>query len=385
MRRYLIVNYEHSNFSISQSLFKDNATPQIVAIPSVNDTSTRVAKTYQHQGLSAGSIAGIVIAVAVMAILAALAVFFINRRRSRTKAKEVEKYNSLDLMTNKPEMGDTSKPQMRELYAPEKDAKKDVEMEGDKPSYGLHGELRAEVEGSTGAAEMDGDQVAPTEMYAGPHGLYELPSQNPGSRDRPSPSTENESRTSKGLSWGRRQRPTSRLSRHESSQVSLPDTETEDRMSGLASWARRQRSPSRKPGTDNSDRSSPADPDGRRENGPDVWSARRQRHIPRNVTPQSVSSPTEESRMRRQKSADLLNRRLESISRSATPKEAISSNSPTEDSRGRNRHDRWNERFGSTPIDDLASPGGSERHRSGGNQSENVSGRGTPHSPGNFF
>ena len=103
---------------------------------------------------------------------------------------------------------------------------------------GSEGVFRAEAEGSRSGWEMDGTQgtlraempvptFAPVEMYAGDHGLYEMPSPLSGS-DQPSPisSPHSPERRPGAASWSRRQMDVPRLPRSRSD-ISSPDEETE--------------------------------------------------------------------------------------------------------------------------------------------------------------
>lgn len=103
---------------------------------------------------------------------------------------------------------------------------------------GSEGVFRAEAEGSRGGWEMEGSKgtlraempvptFAPVEMYAGDHGLYELPSPVSGS-DQPSPvsSPHSPERRPGAASWNRRQMDVRRLPRS-GSDISSPDEESE--------------------------------------------------------------------------------------------------------------------------------------------------------------
>lgn len=117
------------------------------------------------------------------------------------------------------------------------------EMEGDAgvmraEASGSEGVLRAEAEGSRGGWEMEGSKgtlrsempvpnFAPVEMYAGDHGLYDLPSPVSGG-DQPSPisSPHSPERRPGAASWSRRQMDVPRLPRS-GSDISSPDEESE--------------------------------------------------------------------------------------------------------------------------------------------------------------
>lgn len=103
---------------------------------------------------------------------------------------------------------------------------------------GSEGVFRAEAEGSRGGWEMEGSKeslraempvptFAPVEMYAGDHGLYELPSPVSGS-DQPSPLISPRSPEGRpgAASWSRRQMDVPRLPRS-GSDISSPDEESE--------------------------------------------------------------------------------------------------------------------------------------------------------------
>ena len=359
--RYLIVDYERSNFSISQSLFESNAPQQIIAISSANTTAPGITKTQQSSSFPIGAIIGIVVAIVVLALAGIVAFFFIRRRRRRRRLEEYErkKAEEFDPLA-KPEMDGSGKPPIGELSTEDKsgaemDSKAMTEMEGSNDGFYNAAKLHAEMEGSRGGAEIEGtkgghemhagDVPTPVEMWAGPEGLFELPTPpsqdsrrpSPGSRTpsssasgRPSIASRSDSnrRSSRLLSWGRRNQPNSSLLRNESSEVSSPASEL----------------PSQ------------------RESGTDTWSPRgSSRPTPplQAATPQDISSPSSRSRERARRGDDLT-RRLESSSRNHSTTH-FSVSSPTSES----SQDRWNTRFGthlreSTASGDAMSPSSSD-------------------------
>lgn len=288
--RYLIVNYEQSNFSVSQNSWVPNAPSQMISIPAKsNATTSKITKiTTPSHKISTGAIIGIIVAVVALIVVAAIAVFYLSKRRRKRKkvAKEEKDEDEMDPF-QKPEMDGTpagksifadppyghklgeemegSKPDLGE------DMRKGSEMEGSNPDLtrtaklkaemegdagamraeapgsggvlraeapGSEGTFRAEAEGSRGGWEMDGAQgtlraempvptFAPVEMYAGDHGLYEMPSPLSGS-DRPSPisSPHSPERRPGAASWSRRQMDSPRLPRS-GSDISSPDEEIE--------------------------------------------------------------------------------------------------------------------------------------------------------------
>ena len=367
--RYLIVDYERSNFSISPALFDESAQSNFVPIASTNNTLPAGVRTVQQNtshSLSIGAIVGIVVAVVAVVLLAAAGAFFYVRRKRRKAAEAATKEEDYDPMA-KPEMDGSGKAIPGELFGSEGKSDKDgsgFEMEG---SGGKDDKARAEMEGTKGGAEMDaghsvrryaemegeGSSQVPIEMWAGAHGLYdEMDSPTVVGTSR-GPSSSSGIRGSSGL--------------RNSGGAPSPVSSGLDGRSGMASWARRQKAVPRLPGEESTDEISSQDELGsHRSSAADgLWSARRARPSPRSRTPQNlqeqdVSAPTSESsRERHRRGADALTRRLENASsRSTAP---ISS--PSHD--GSDRHDEWNSRFGSV-----------QGYRSGGvtSGSEDISG-----------
>lgn len=99
---YVIADYERKNFSISQTVFRNDNTSQIIAIPSANSTSgTEASSTTSSSGLKPGQIAGIIIGA--LAIIALLSILFLlrhlrKRRRARRQAKLSPRSSELELL-----------------------------------------------------------------------------------------------------------------------------------------------------------------------------------------------------------------------------------------------------------------------------------------------
>ena len=350
---------------------------------------------------------GIIVAVILLLIIAAAGIFFLlRRRRKRRKAKGADATDGAYAL-NKPELDGVGKGPVGELFsegkAGESDSSSKIEMQGSNAGVssakhraemegsrgilasemeGTRGVLRSEMEGTPQNSEMEGSAFTPVEMYAGPHGLYELDSpqiEAAESTDVPSPLGGSRKRRSGIVSWGRRQRPTPSLP-HSSSDDISPNTDEPDRRSGAG-----------------------------------MWTSRRPRGTPRSLTPQDVSSPTSESsRSRMRNRGDLLTQRLEAASRSNHPPEISSPSDssrerrprPTLDSAYSNRTtavssdgsrerldssaDAWNRRFGAEPrslTPDVPSPGtlgrrGGERLGSATSGEEGISGGSNYHTPG---
>lgn len=191
--RYLIVNYEGSNFSVSQALFPENAAQTLVPIVSINDTSRNVTITTNHppsgvsHKLSSGVIAAIPIATVILCILIFGTFVFIIRRR-RQEAEQLQPQETQD-PTIKPELGGFSIPILGELDSPHVRYKTDLEMEGSKPNSHL-----AEMEASRGGTEMETGHVAAAELDTAPINLHEPAGSDTATSGLPSPSIRSPSR-----------------------------------------------------------------------------------------------------------------------------------------------------------------------------------------------
>ena len=346
--RYLIVNYEHNNFSVSQNSWLPNASSQIIPIAAAsNATTSKITKiTTPSHKISTGAIVGIIVAVGALIIVAGIAVFYVIKHRSKRRKLEKEE-NEGDEMTpfHKAEMDGTpagkapfGEPPYGHKFGEEMegsnpnlgmDMRKGSEMEGSNPDLvvaaklksemegdagvmrveapgsgavlraeapGSEGVSRAEAEGTRGGWEMEGSKgtlraempvptFAPVEMYAGDHGLYELPSPVSGS-DRPSPisSPHSPERRPGAASWNRRQMDVPRLPRS-GSDISSPDEESE----GYIRSPRRSR-PS--PGSLTPNRVSPQSQSRERQgSGGEVAGGASRRATPTNLSPSDESDP----------------------------------------------------------------------------------------------
>ena len=219
--RYLIVDYERRNFSVSQNDWYGNTTPQILpisstAIPSaVNGTTTNNGNVtgspkIRHAMIEATSVAAFLICV----LAAIVATFFIRRRRrSRQKLQKDNKTEESVESFVKAELDGKGKSPLGELDAPwktpaEADSSCKFEMPGKLGS-------RTEVAGSRVSVEMEGNTVAsedrhgPVEMDAGTHGLPEAPSSLPHTLKSDTSSQKNDNR---GERPSRKREPLARLS-----------------------------------------------------------------------------------------------------------------------------------------------------------------------------
>ena len=190
--RYLIVDYERRNFSISQNNWYGDTTPQIVPIAStdlpstVNNTSANDGKATSRHKMPAREIGTIIGAAFFGFLVAAVVVSFYFFRRRRRKGQKQPKDPMIEEVIDpfaKAEMDGSGKDPPGELDAPwrspvEADSSSRVELLG---NLGNARELAGsrvsvEIEGSVPAAE---NRLGPVEMDAGTHGPCEAASSSP--------------------------------------------------------------------------------------------------------------------------------------------------------------------------------------------------------------
>ena len=167
---YLTVDYERSNFSVSQCLFQDGSQQKLVGIPpapmSNSTTSTgNKESSSNHSTLVIGIAVGVsVLAVAVVASIVSF--FLIKRRRARRKEEKAK----------------------ADLAKAEEDAAERIRNGFDKAELGIAGHARYEMEGSgtfrrplpalaKEKAEFFNDLGDKHELLAGDVGFSELPDQ----------------------------------------------------------------------------------------------------------------------------------------------------------------------------------------------------------------
>ncbi|TKA74751.1 hypothetical protein B0A49_02254 [Cryomyces minteri] len=177
---YLIADYERLNFTVAPCAWHENAVQHIVAIPSVNSTTSPSSNSSPGSSFPAGAIAGVVVGIVVLIALVALVLFCLRRKRAKKrKAAELE-----DTSWSRPNGSDHSDAKLvptavdgeldsgavHEMFAPHKQAyhemhapyKTDLpaEMGGNGSGY-FEGNVpgRTEVEGSTPVFEMPGSEA----------------------------------------------------------------------------------------------------------------------------------------------------------------------------------------------------------------------------------
>jgi hypothetical protein len=353
----------------------ENAQSNIVAIRAANSTNPLITKTTQNSGISPGAIVGIIVGVVVGLLLAGAgaAYFIIKKRRRRREESETKKEEEEGF--RKAEMDGTSKPPIGELYSGNKlgeaDSSSKIEMQGSQPDIAGYDKNKAEMEGSKGGvemegtksgvemegsrlrAEMDGDYLSPVEMYAGPQGLYELPSPATSSSELPSPLNPGNERRSGASRWSRKSKPVPKLPESASSDVS-PDAETP----GRGMWGSRRPPRSLIPDDVSSPSSGSRD---RRPSGPSAHSAASpssasrdshasdpsqrgsQLEVPsRTNTPGGGQLPASNRRERQRHAGNALDRRMQNRSPLG-----VSSTSDSNDSRGDNA-EQWNRSIGTS-------------------------------------
>ena len=185
--RYLIVDYERQNFSISQSTYSKATKESLVSIPPRGNDTLVIARTAQRpptsSKMSGGVLAGIIVAILTLIILVCGSIIFLIRRRKSSLAK-----SKPDETLEKQELDAQTKPVIIELYCPdgeadsreigELDATTRVEVEGSRGGF--------EMEGSKGAVEMESNAPAAVELDAGSVIRQELPSPEPTAQIMPS-------------------------------------------------------------------------------------------------------------------------------------------------------------------------------------------------------
>lgn len=159
------MDFERSNFSLSQATFIENAEQKLIPILSKDDTSQNITKIPQNppkssHNLSGGVIAGIIVAIVAILLIGAT-VFLIRRRRAQNaknaNGEEPEGWN------DKPELDGQIKPFVGELYHPHGEAdSSSMNLEMDATTQ----RKRPEIPGSHGGVEMEGSRGG-AELYGG--------------------------------------------------------------------------------------------------------------------------------------------------------------------------------------------------------------------------
>ena len=160
----MIADYERSNFSVSQAIFEESYTQDVVAITAPDNTTSSPASASNTGGLTSstshglptGAIAGIAAGIIVLALLLFLGIWFCLRRRKRRRQPFAAR-----------EIHEAASEQKHELA--QRDKKHEL-IGGHDHKYGHTGELDGgdikhevadnsivEADGSSRRPEMDGD------------------------------------------------------------------------------------------------------------------------------------------------------------------------------------------------------------------------------------
>ena len=89
--RYLVTNYEHSNFSVYQAKFEGDLSEQIVAIPSANATTPLANATTESKHstrISRGTVVGASVGTAMCFLVLTFVLIFITRKRRSTASRQ---------------------------------------------------------------------------------------------------------------------------------------------------------------------------------------------------------------------------------------------------------------------------------------------------------
>ncbi|KAL8703927.1 MAG: hypothetical protein Q9201_002907 [Fulgogasparrea decipioides] len=170
---YLTVDWERSNFSISQCLFDpDNLQEKLIPIKSVNATTTgqdSTTSTRKTIGIAVGIVAVVVLVVCGMAT------FFVLRRRKRRQQAEMTKPNGEDDEAEKIRQGFAK----AELDTDHDHARYEMGGLDDSPGITLangtaeeKANLHAELMGDRSMAELNGNGTSELSAHKGTSGPY---------------------------------------------------------------------------------------------------------------------------------------------------------------------------------------------------------------------
>jgi hypothetical protein len=167
--RYLTVDYERSEFYVSQCAFQQDATEHIITIPSVNSTSANPPSVAHGHSLPTGAIVGIAVGGVLLGVILVLALLFFFKKRPFAKPQvakptedppvEMVEYS----FTGKPELDSapmSPKPATEisgmpvEYYRPDKEATSELVGTGPSTIYEMMGDTPK-------AQELQGTESSP--------------------------------------------------------------------------------------------------------------------------------------------------------------------------------------------------------------------------------
>lgn len=156
---YIIVDYERSNFSVSQALFKDPNPQRIVTIDAVSSLNNSLSthSNPSSRGLSRGIIAGIVVSAIAGLLVICLVIYLYRKHSSKRSTSQSVEYRKAELAADE-ESGKT------ELAADKESGK--FELSTDEGS----GKFELAADEGSGKCELAADKES---------GKFELAADNP--------------------------------------------------------------------------------------------------------------------------------------------------------------------------------------------------------------
>jgi uncharacterized protein HemX len=152
-----VADYERSNFTVSQTLFSDNTTSQIVAIQPINTPTS-------GSSLSKGALTAIIVAVIVACLLLATGGYIYyshitKKKESALRAQEQRDALAAVLVASRQMEDAGGENQIHEAFAPKPaelvgDQRRISELQGSKMEHELPGQyvVRVELEGENFSA-----------------------------------------------------------------------------------------------------------------------------------------------------------------------------------------------------------------------------------------
>ncbi|PMD45912.1 acid protease [Hyaloscypha variabilis F] len=142
---YVTTHYESRTFNVSQCVFDDTASPQVIALPATLTTSSSGSSGSSSKKLSGGAIAGIVIGALVFLLLLCGLLFFCLRRR-KSEPAEAQDPSTPPIEIDPGKRIEAPGSAQASNYASEADGQEKVEIQGNPIMHPQ--ELEAEVPGA---------------------------------------------------------------------------------------------------------------------------------------------------------------------------------------------------------------------------------------------
>ena len=158
---YVVVDYERSNFSVYQAVFKEPNPSQIVTIHSTSYIAANSSTTLKgHRRLDQGDIAALVVGlVASLATIVAIVIFIYRRKSAHSQAASADPVNQAEVVTpgveNDPDtLGNQWWPELEHAaHGPQElsgESKEKIELQG---RHEMDGNMHYEVQGVAFQAE----------------------------------------------------------------------------------------------------------------------------------------------------------------------------------------------------------------------------------------